>query len=473
MADFHYQPEVQNIFMNQQNFPIYKHPSFTGLIGVSREDITPPVGIYSRNWGASPYDVAMGIHRPMTLTCITFQASENDPPLVLISADLGWWKNAEDEKYVRHGILREFGFSSSQLMFCLIHTHAGPSVCRDDAAKPGGELIAPYLDQILNTAIKAIKNALTSAIPATLAWQYGTCNLATNRDLKAKEKFLVGFNHEIVADNTLLVGRITNDQQKTVATIVNYACHPTTLAGDNNLISPDYIGAMREVVEEQADTPCLFLQGASGELAPAEQYVGDPSVADKHGYQLGYAVLSTLKGMLSPACCLTYSHSVESGASLAIWKQKPDQADTTIVAEEIEVPFSLRALPSFHEIKKEWLSCEDRVLKERLWRKLNIRKAIGDGKVVHVPLWMWRLGDSFLIGQPNEPYSDFQLELRQQLSPFAVGVINIANGYLGYLPPKDMYDYEQYAVLQTPFSPGSLESLIKISVESGQKMMNL
>ena len=48
------------------------------------------------------------------------------------------------------------------------------------------------------------------------------------------------------------------------AVIVNYACHPTTLAWDNRAISPDWIGAMRENVEAAAGGICMFLQGASG-----------------------------------------------------------------------------------------------------------------------------------------------------------------------------------------------------------------
>ena len=48
--------------------------------------------------------------------------------------------------------------------------------------------------------------------------------------------------------------------------MVNYACHPTTLAWENTLISPDFPGAMREVVERATAAPCVFLQGASGDL---------------------------------------------------------------------------------------------------------------------------------------------------------------------------------------------------------------
>src|SRR5262245_54060804 len=39
---------------------VFAHSSFAGCIGVAREDITPPAGIYARNWGASQYDLAEG-----------------------------------------------------------------------------------------------------------------------------------------------------------------------------------------------------------------------------------------------------------------------------------------------------------------------------------------------------------------------------------------------------------------------------
>src|SRR5690606_14864937 len=122
--------------------------------------------------------------------------------------------------------------------------------------------------------IDAIREALQQATLSTLEWRYGTCDLATNRDLAVEheKRILVGFNPKSEADHTLLVGRITGSQDEITATIVNYACHPTTLAWDNELLSPDYIGAMRELVENRVGGSVLFLQGASGELAPAEQY---------------------------------------------------------------------------------------------------------------------------------------------------------------------------------------------------------
>ncbi len=453
--------------MDSQSYHAFRHSSFTGLIGVAQVDITPPVEIYSRNWGAAKYDVAEGIHRPLLLTCITFQSSQNEKPLVLIGADLGGWNNCEEELILRSELLKELAIGAPQLMLCYSHTHAGPSLNRENSRKPGGEYIDSYLTKFKESAIRAARDALFSASPAVLTWHYGICKLATNRDLPDLEtdRFVVGFNPDKKADDTLLVGRITDEQNRIIGTIVNYACHPTTLAWDNRLISPDYIGSMRELVESSTKAPCLFLQGASGELAPAEQYAGDIEIAEKNGRQLGYSVLATLESMLKPKMELSFNKVVESGASLAVWNQSSYEPSAKISSEMADVPFKLKPLPSLLEIEQQYRDCNDRVMKERLLRKRGIRKAVGDGEVAQMPVWVWQLGDSFLVGQPNEAYSEFQEHLRRQFSPKAVAVMNLVNGGIGYLPPLELYSKDIYPEWQTPFAAGSLEILIKSAIQ--------
>lgn len=447
--------------------------SFTGIIGVAQEDITPPVGIYARSWGAALQDVAEGIHRPLKLTCVTFRKTEEDKPLVLMSADLGWWKSAADERELRTAILGAFQLPSSNLMFCLSHTHAGPALFSEDAAKPGGEYIIPYLKLIREKAISAVEQSLNNAALSTLSWRYGKCDLATNRDLPDadSDRLLVGFNPDERADDTLLVGRITNLEGKITGTIINYACHPTTLAWDNKLISPDYVGAMREMLEDNCAAPCLFLQGASGELAPSEQYSGDCNLADAYGRQLGHAALAVLQTMYPANTALMLDRVVESGAPLAVWTKHAVQPSTELSVEQVDIPMVLKKLPSLQEIERQWSECDDHVLKERLWRMRGIRKTVGEGDVSVMPLWVWRLGDACLIGQPNEAYSYFQQELRRQLSAYPVAVMNIVNGYAGYLPPQELYVKDMYAVWQTPFAEGGLEQLTATAIDTAKKIM--
>jgi hypothetical protein len=442
----------------------YPQPSgFRGRIGVAREDITPPAGIFAKSWGAATHEAAEGLHRPLTLTCATFQSGVGAEPLVLIGADLGWWRSTEDEWAVRGPLLEALKLDPARLMFCLSHTHAGPGLQIENAGRPGGHLIAPYQAQLRDAAIRAARRALEQARPATMTWRYGKCDLATNRDLPepGSSRVVVGFNPAGAADDTLLVGRLTDDAGRVLGTIVNYACHPTTLAWDNRLISPDYVGAMREVVESDTrGAPCLFMQGASGELAPAEQYSGDTALADRHGRRLGHAVLATLEAMERPGQRLAYEGVVESGAALGVWRQVDYDVPTNLTAMLQHVEYELKPLPSIAEIERQWRECTDHVQKERLWRKRCMRRVVGDGTATRMPLWAWRLGDAMLFGQPLEAYSRFQKELRAALAPRAVSVMNIVNGSAGYLAPAELYDTDIYQVWQAPYARGSLERLI-------------
>src|SRR5690606_5825676 len=150
MAAYLYGPEFDSNWnlttMEYTNSTRIDSASFAGLIGLARKDITPSIGIYSRNWGASKTDIATGVHRPLTLTCMTVQEHTSALPLVLIAADLGWWRSAADERALRGAILEAFHLPESRLMFCLSHTHAGPVLFTEDRSRPGGDRIAPYLE---------------------------------------------------------------------------------------------------------------------------------------------------------------------------------------------------------------------------------------------------------------------------------------------------------------------------------------
>jgi hypothetical protein len=447
--------------------------AFAGQIGVARADVTPPVGIYNRLWGAAKHDTAAGVHRPLTATALALRSDERT--LILISLDGSWFSTPGAAEMFLEPVRQACSLDRAGLILSLTHTHAACPLSPEDVQQPGGEMLLPYFEHVQRSLVDISVRALASAKPATLTWALGKCGLAANRDLPepGSKRYVVGFNPDAPeADDTLLVGRVTSDSDSSVlATIANYACHPTTLAFDNRLLSPDYIGAMREVVEgATAGAPCLFLQGASGELAPREQYVGDVKVADAHGRVLGYAVLSTLHTMLAPGHRLAYAGVVESGASLAIWKPEPFEVSRKLSAAAIAVPLALKKLPSIEELKAQLDTCEDRVIAERLRRKLRVVTAVGSGPTSDSPAWVWWVGDAVVVAQGNEPYSVFQQDLRTALSGHAVVVMNLANGSMGYLSPPEKYELDIYPVWQSPFGPGGLEAMRDACVGAAKSM---
>jgi hypothetical protein len=459
---------------------IYTHDAFTGLVGVARTDITPPVGIYGRCWGAARHDQARGVHRPLTLTVVAFQATDGGPPLLLVDADLGWWASLFLEREFRGDILAALGLPAEQLLFCLTHTHSAPPLTPPEPHWPGGDFLTAYIASLRPATLDTIHRAIASLEPALLEWHTGRCGLAANRDLPdptrpAEPRIICGFNPAAAADDTLLVGRITAAAGRPIATLVNYACHPTTLAWENDLVSPDYVGAFRETVEQGGGGLAVFLQGASGELAPRRQYVGDPAVADAHGRQLGHATLATLAGMEPPGMALAFAGVVESGAPLVSWQPRPRPVTPPahgLVAVRRTVDLPLKDWPAAAELGARFAVCTDRPLAERLRRQLRIREALGDDAVFPLELWGWRLGEAVVIGTMTEAYSCIQAEVRSALPDQTVVWLNLVNGSIGYLPPESLYDVDIYQAWQTPFDRGSLERVAAAAIKLGRDLLS-
>ncbi len=461
--------------------PLQVIPSaYAGLMGVSRRDTTPPEGIYARMWGASTHDLAEGVHRRLCTTVLALQATAGDPLRLLVGIDLallGDFGAIADSERVLAPVRDALGLTTGQLLVNCSHTHSSPWAATSRSHMPGGELIGPYLDQMGRAVLEAGIEAVANIGPATLTWATGNCDLARNRDLtdpeSGSDRVVCGYNPLEPADDTLVVGRVTRDSDGgVIATIVNYGCHPTTLAWDNKLISPDYIGAMRELVEYHTDGAlCLFLHGASGELGPAHQYVGDPTVADQHGRRLGFSALAALEGMLPPGQALSYKGVTESGAPLAVWLPTPFTPSRVLSGDAISVPLPLKPMPTVAELEAQLVATEDRPMKERLFRKIQIVSSLGGGDSHPFPAWVWRVGQSLLVAHPNEAYSCFQEDLRSAFPDCTVVVMNTSGAAeVGYLYPPELDAVNIYQVWQTPFGAKALPTLTEHCVAEGRRL---
>ncbi|MGG7464731.1 MULTISPECIES: hypothetical protein [unclassified Plantibacter] len=434
---------------------------------MARSDITAPVGIRMRNWGYGDADLSTGVHDALTLTVLALDASAADGSSahadvsLVITADLGWWRTMEDERQVRGAVLAATGLAADHVLLHLTHTHAGPSICREDADLLGGAFVPEYLDALADAAADAAVRAIADLQPADLVWNTGRHTLAAVRDLLHDGQALLGFDPEQEPDQTLVVGRASRADGTVLATIVNYACHPTTLGYANSHLSPDYVGPMRSVVEDVTAAPCLFLQGASGELGPRQQYSGELGLADRHGFSLGHAVLGVLLTMPEPGTALVLDDVIQSGAPLAIWDPAPAVWDGSSERIHRDVPVQVKSLAPIEELEHEWADIDPRSRAERLRRAKRLRRTYADmDRPVH-PLWVWRFGDAVFVAHPGEAYSALQSTLRARFPSATIVVMNLTNGPgWVYLPPEHAYREDRYQAWQTVLEAGSLERLI-------------
>ena len=278
-------------------------------------------------------------------------------------------------------------------------------------------------------------------------------------------RFACGYNPGAPADDTLLVARVSDDGGTTLATLFNYACHPTTLAWENRLLSPDYIGAAREVLETAFGAPALFLHGASGELAPRDDYVGDAAVADRNGRQLGHAAAAAIEALPPPGTRFVYTGIVASGANLGTWEYRPSEPAQLAEAARVEAQVTHAELRRKEEpavVESLTDATPDSVQeREKALRREFLELALGDGPMHRMPLWTWRLGEALLVALPNEAYSAFQVELRRRFAGTPVLVVTTTNGGVGYLCPRETYGSGLYQEQQSPYAPGCLEDAIE------------
>ena len=465
-----------------------KFPQSRCSAGVTRRDITPPVGIYHRMWGAATHDRSTGIHRPLTTTILFMQPDDSQAataPVVFVAVDHCLLWNREMNELLDR-VSESSGIKRSQIIVFFSHTHAAGLMGHERVDLPGGELIPQYLADVADAISDGIREASDKVQPSVLTYGTGRCSLATNRDFKDETlgKYVCGFNSDGQADDAVGVVRIAKAaDHSTLATVVNYACHPTTLAWDNTLISPDYPGAMREVVEAATDAPCFFIQGASGDIGPRHGFVGDTAVADRNGRQLGYAVLSTLEDLPPVDTQMTYQGAVISGATIGSWdyeESSPAQRDQATFWREnrSEVALNYRDdLPRRDELQREaanWKAKEAaavesddadaardaRAMIERMTRRLVRVAHLDDTESYPYPIRLWKMGDAVWVALDGEHYNVLQRNLRERFAGTPLIIGTLANGSdVWYLPDENSYGKGLYQEDASILAKGSLEKL--------------
>jgi hypothetical protein len=457
--------------------------------GVARGDITPPVGIYHRMWGAATHDRSTGVHRPLTATALVLapadEAATDGRPAVFLAVDhCLLWTN--EMRALLAAVAAKAEVPQEQNFVFFSHTHAAGLMGLERCSLPGGDLIPGYLTDLADKLGDLVRQALVALQPASIVYGTGRCDLATNRDYLDEERgeYVCGFNPGGIADDTVVVARITARDDSPLATIVNYACHPTTLAWENTLISPDYIGAMREVVESATRAPCFFIQGASGDIGPREGFVGDVAVADRNGRRLGYAALAALESLPAPQQRLAYAGAVVSGATLGPWRFQPTPAERRRAAslwQESRTTVALKYrddLGSAVELQAEHAKWEReqaaadaagdsirardaRAMIERATRRLTRIDSLPPGESYPYPIRAWRLGDAVWLALDGEHYNVLQRTLRERFPETPIVVGTIANGSnVWYLPDAGSYGKGLYQESASVLAKGSLESLV-------------
>lgn len=489
----------------------FEHPASRCRFAFAVGDITPPVGMYHRMWGAATHDRNEGIHRPLVASVAILERDGQLAPtaegaesaahdsagerFVLVSLDHCLF-GVPEMRQLLDDVSRLADWPRDELAVLFTHTHGAGLLSLDRQHLPGGDLIPGYLRDVATKVAELLREAASRVAPATLTYAFGRCDLAAHRDFwdADRRQVVVGFNPAAPADDTVVAVRVTNAEGKIIATMVNYACHPTTLAWDNRLVSPDFPGAMRETVEQATGAPCIFIQGASGELGPREGFVGDVAVADRNGRQLGHAALAALESLGPPNACYAYAGPVVSGATIGVWRHEPltavrSAAVATWKLLRFTLPLAWRPdLPQAEQVaadRARWADDEAaakkagndararecRAMIERQDRMLARLAQLPSEPHYPLEVRIARLGDALLLAVPGEHYSWLQRGLRLQFPGRPILVATLLNGWgPSYVPTADTYGRNIYSETIAVVAAGSLEKIVVETAEAARQL---
>ena len=267
----------------------------------------------------------------------------------------------------------------------------------------------------------------------------------------------------------------------------NQTGHPSSL------ISPDYIGSTRAVLEKLHGGISIFVLGACGDTMPVQGHQGDPSVTDRDGRRVGYAAAEALEGMLiTPGTKLAYSGPIVSGAVIATWSPESldddDKAAAAVFQSTVlDVAVPLRPTPTLEEAEATLATAEAglaeavassdgssvaarRALVEQARRLLmKIQGWVNDpvlkaskGKQGTITMSVWQVGQLYIVGIPGEPYSSLQTEIRRRCKSSHIVVAAMTNGYTkeGYILPAHLCGCGVYQDEIAVAGEGALEILI-------------
>src|SRR5438067_2886254 len=250
-------------------------------IGTGRSDITPAPGSPQGIWGAQTHERGIGADLPLYATALAISDSRQTALIVDVDA-IGF--NAEWSGKILDAVTELTAVPRDHIRVASTHTHSGPKTQRLNVVSEGLDMALQYLETLPLRIAGSAWQALRNRRPARVAAGTGSCAINVNRRLKLPDgRLVVGRNWDGHVDHTVRVVRFDDLEEKPLATILHYACHPTIMAWDNQWFTPDYPGMARQVVEEQMGGLCLFLQGATGSTGPVKGFTGDRAVYRRLG----------------------------------------------------------------------------------------------------------------------------------------------------------------------------------------------
>ncbi len=333
----------------------------------------------------------------------------------------------------------EYGICDDQFNLSCIHTHSGPAIfklptCNEACEGELKQQVFGYFKEDLAICMNSLQEVTCTYRTGLIDGCYGNRNIIGGS--QDKEVFTMTFYQ----------------QEKAVAMLVNMACHPTILNGDNLLLSSDLLGNIREQLSAYYHVPVILFNGACG----------DVSTRFYRENQQSNVVELTAKKVVKQII----SHKEEPIEMNFIGKAAFGFKTVFDIEHDNWTNREIKRMQQDLNNDSEKYRFEKNLL-HRLEIKMKMRKIECD-LMSHAYIF-----DKLLILTiPGELVSKVGLALKQKYHDYHVILIAYCNNYVSYLVNQEDYGqyFESYVAIT---EKGTVETLINgITAKIDQRLIN-
>ncbi len=271
-------------------------------VGFASRDVTPEGPVWLNGYAARKH-ASDKVDTPLLVQAVAFQDAAGER-IVLVAVD-NCEGNRDFMAPVLEKIKERFSLPPEAVIVVWSHTHSAPCLAGvlDDMFNVEAvekERIAAYGARLSAALVDVVGDALNDLKPASLRWGKSRAGFAMNRRVFAEDRVNFGENPDAPADYDVPVLSVHGEKGELRAVLFGYACHGTTLHGDDfYTVSGDYMAYARQALEAAfPGARAVYLTGCGADINPSPR--GRLAHAKQHGLELAGAVSGVLSRPMRP-----------------------------------------------------------------------------------------------------------------------------------------------------------------------------
>jgi neutral ceramidase len=370
----------------------------------------------------------------------------------------------------RKAVQEQCGIGGDHVMISATHTHTGPTLPRlnlmDKLTKADSPPGVAYMQSLSDLIAKSVKDAKAKLAPVTPSFTIGDGKgISFNRRVlkqgsteaiwqpKTFDPASMRPAGPVDPDIGILVFNSTAAEPKPVASLLNFAMHPTSV-GSGPKVSADFPGVFTKLVNERRgpDMISVFANGCCGNINPNDYFTG----TRRNHLQIG-ALLADATDAAWPSLkpLKTFAPRI---ASARVTLQRRSYTEVEIA----KAKDMIAAMPAkkFSTVAMAETVC----ILETIAKK-------DEPLTVEVQAIAFS-DEAAIVALPGEIFVELGLSLKKQ-SPFKHTMIaELANGSIGYIPDSRAYPQGNYEVVSARCARGSGELLVEAALKLLKELSN-